>query len=172
MMPTTWRFELIEAWYPGTSWNPVHWTPNGENIAIISDCEFFNGRTEYAHIGGCYYASRMAVNELLEREHRTAGAVICREAHEGYVMPVGVWNVRENVRMALRTEPLRFNTMDEARTFIESKMDLKRKTWIKNSGVLTDWFTQRRIEDFFGASASSLNDDPADMPDVQRGDDE
>ena len=80
--------------------------------------------------------------------------------------------MRENVRMALRTEPLRFNTMDEALTFIESKMDLKRKTWIKNSGVLTDWFTQRRIEDFFGASASSLNDDPADMPDVQGGDDE
>ena len=172
MMPTTWRFELIEAWYPGTSWNPVHWTPDGENIARISDCEFFNGRTEYAHIGGCYYASRMAVNELLEREHRTAGAVICREAHEGYVMPVGVWNVRENVRMALRTEPLRFNTMDGALTFIESKMDLKRKTWIKNSGVLTDWFTQKRIEDFFGASASSLNDDPADMPDVQGSDDE
>jgi len=172
MMPTTWRFELIEAWYPGTSWNPVHWTPDGENIAIISDCEFFNGRTEYAHIGGCYYASRMAVNELLEREHRTAGAVICREAHEGYVMPVGVWNVRENVRMALKTEPLRFSTMDEALTFIESKMDLKRKTWIKNSGVLTDWFTQKRIEDFFGASASNLSDDPADMPDVQSGDEE
>lgn len=163
MMPTTWRFELIEAWYPGTSWNPVHWTDDGANISIISDCEFFDGRTEYAHIGGCYYASRMAVNELLEREHRTAGAVICREAHEGYVMPVGVWNVRENVRMALKTEPLRFDTMDAALTFIESKMDLKRQTWIRNSGVLTDWFTQKRIEDFFGASASRNNDDPEDM---------
>lgn len=163
MMPTTWRFELIEAWYPGTSWNPVHWTDDGANISIISDCEFFDGRTEYAHIGGCYYASRMAVNELLEREHRTAGAVICREAHEGYVMPVGVWNVRENVRMALKTEPLRFDTMDAALTFIESKMDLKRQTWIRNSGVLTDWFTQKRIEDFFGASASRNNDDPEDI---------
>ena len=163
MMPTTWRFELIEAWYPGTSWNPVHWTDDGANISIISDCEFFDGRTEYAHIGGCYYASRMAVNELLEREHRTAGAVICREAHEGYVMPVGVWNVRENVRMALKTVPMKFDTMDAALTFIESKMDLKRQTWIRNSGVLTDWFTQKRIEDFFGPSASRNNDDPEDM---------
>lgn len=163
MIPTTWRFELIEAWYPGTSWNPVHWTEDGANIDIISDCEFFEGRTEYAHIGGCYYASRMAVNELLEREHRTAGAVICREAHEGYVMPVGVWNVRENVRMALRTEPAKFDNLDEALTFIESKMDLKRKVWINNSGVLTDWFTQKRLEDFFGPSASNLSNDPEDM---------
>ncbi|MCQ2078434.1 MAG: Nre family DNA repair protein [archaeon] len=163
MMPTTWRFELIEAWYPGTSWNASHWTPNGENIEIISDCEFFNGRTEYAHIGGCYYASRMAVNELLEREHRTAGAVICREAHEGYVMPVGVWNVRANVREALKTQPFRFDTMDKALSFVESRMDLKRDVWIRNSGVLTDWFTQKRLDDFFGASSSNLHDDPEDM---------
>lgn len=163
MMPTTWRFELIEAWYPGTSWNPSHWAPDGSNIAIISDCEFFDGRTEYAHIGGCYYASRMAVNELLERERRTAGAVICREAHEGYVMPVGVWNVRENVRAALKTKPFTFGTMDGALSFVESKMDLKRQTWIKNSGVLTDWFTQRRLEDFFGPSASDLSRNPGDM---------
>ncbi|MCQ2070102.1 MAG: Nre family DNA repair protein [archaeon] len=163
MMPTTWRFELIEAWYPGTSWNPVHWTPDGENIEIISDCEFFGGRTEYAHIGGCYYASRMAVNELLEKEHRTAGAVICREAHEGYVMPVGVWNVRENVRAALTTRPERFDTMDKALTFIEGIMDLKRDVWIRNSGVLKDWFTQRRIDDYYGHTASGLYTDPEDL---------
>ena len=167
MMPTTWRFELIEAWYPGTSWNPAPPTPEGDNISIISDCEFFESRTEYAHIGGCYYASRMAVNELLEREHRTAGAVICREAHEGYVMPVGVWNVRENVRAALRTPPLRFGTMEAALDFIESKMDLKREVWIRNSGVLTDWFTQRRLEDYFGPSATNLYDDPSELPESE-----
>ncbi|MCQ2085289.1 MAG: Nre family DNA repair protein [archaeon] len=167
MMPTTWRFELIEAWYPGTSWNPTQWSPDGNGISIINDCEFFDSRTEYAHIGGCYYASRMAVNELLEREHRTAGAVICREAHEGYVMPVGVWNVRENVRMALTTEPLKFDSMEKVLTFLDSKMDLKRDVWIKNSGVLTDFLTQRRIEDFYGPAASNLHDDPEDVEQTQ-----
>ena len=87
-------------------------------------------------------------------------------------MPVGVWNVRENVRMALRTEPLRFGNMEQALSFIESKMDLKRDVWIKNSGVLTDWFTQRRIEDFFGPSASNLSDDPEDMPERKGGEEE
>ncbi len=144
MMPCTWRFELIEAWYPNTTWNPM-----GKEIDIISDCEFFDGRTEYAHIGGCYYASRMAVNELLIKEGRTAGVVIMREAHPGYIMPVGVWNVRENVRTALKTEPMHFDTLDQAWIEIENMMDIKRDTWIRHSGVLTDWRIQRRLEDFY-----------------------
>ena len=143
MMPCTWRFELIEAWYPNTTWNPT-----GKQIEMISDCEFFDGRSEYAHIGGCYYASRMAVNELLTEQRRTAGVVIFREAHPGYVMPVGVWNVRENVRAALKTRPFKFDTLEGALTHIEKVMDIPRKTWLKHSGILRDYMTQRRIEDY------------------------
>ncbi len=144
LMPCTWRFELIEAWYPNTTWNPM-----GKTIDIISDCEFFEGRTEYAHIGGCYYASRMAVNELLIKERRTAGAVIMREAHPGYVMPVGVWNVRENVRAALKTEPFHYESLDRALDHVDRVMDIKRRTWIHHSGVMRDWIIQRRIEDYY-----------------------
>lgn len=144
LMPCTWRFELIEAWYPNTTWNPM-----GKRVEIMHDSEFFDGRTEYAPIGGCYYASRMAVNELLIKEGRTAGAVIMREAHPGYVMPVGVWNVRENVRAALRTEPHRFENLDQALTFVEGMMDIKRDGWIRNSDVMRNWMVQRRIEDFY-----------------------
>ena len=144
LMPCTWRFELIEAWYPNTTWNPM-----GKTVDIISDCEFFDGRTEYAHIGGCYYASRMAVNELLTRERRTAGTVIMREAHPGYVMPVGVWNVRENVRAALKTVPYHYENLDQALAHVDRVMDIKRDTWIRNSGVMRDWIVQRRIEDYY-----------------------
>ena len=144
MMPCTWRYELIEAWYPNTTWNP-----SGRNIEIISDHEFFDGRKEYAHIGGCYYAARMAVNELLIKEKRTAGTVIFREAHPGYVMPVGVWNVRENVREALRTVPYSYDTLDKAMEHVDRVMDIPRSTWVSNSGVLKDWYTQRRVEDYY-----------------------
>lgn len=144
MMPCSWRFELIEAWYPNTTWNPT-----GKQIEMISDCEFFNGRSEYAHIGGCYYASRMAVNELLLEQNRTAGVVIFREAHPGYVMPVGVWNVRENVRAALKTKPYKFDSLENALKFVDKVMDIPRKTWLQHSGVLRDYMTQRRIDDYF-----------------------
>ena len=143
MLPCSWRFELIEAWYPDTTWNPM-----GKGIEMISDHEFFEGRTDYAHIGGCYYASRMAVNELLIKEGRTAGAVIFREAHPGYVMPVGVWNVRERVREALTTEPFRFDTLEGALTHIDGLMDIPRKVWLQHSGILRDFMVQRRIDDF------------------------
>lgn len=158
LMPTTWRFELIEAWYPETSWNPL-----GRNVVVIHSSEFFNGRTEYAEIGGCYYASRMAVNELLEREKRTAGAVICREAHPGYVMPVGVWNVRENVRMALTGEPRRFDTLDRMFEYLDTVFDIKKHGWIRNSDVFSDYMRQRRIEDYYGPSASDLSKEAGDL---------
>lgn len=144
MMPCTWRYELIEAWYPNTTWNPT-----GREIDIISDCEFYEGRSEYAHIGGCYYAARMAVNELLLKERRTAGVVICREAHPGYVMPVGVWNVRENVRAALTTPPYKYDTINGALDHVDRVMDIKQKTWIQHSGVLKDWMIQRRIDEYY-----------------------
>jgi hypothetical protein len=39
----------------------------------------------------------LAVGELLEKERRQAAVVVLREAHPGYIMPVGVWQVREIV---------------------------------------------------------------------------
>ncbi len=144
MMPTTWRYELIEAWYPDTTWNPM-----GKEVDIIADHEFYDGRSTYAQIGGCYYAARMAVNELLTRERRTAGAVILREAHPGYVMPVGVWNVRENVRAALAQKPHRFENLTRALEFVDGVMDIKQDTWIAHSGVLKDYLVQRRIDEYY-----------------------
>src|SRR4030067_380739 len=82
MLPSSWRYEFIEAWYPNTAWNP-----QGEKIAIMSDHEFFDGRNTYASIGGCYYAARLAVNELLQGERRQAGVAIMREAQPGINLP-------------------------------------------------------------------------------------
>ncbi|WP_400207166.1 Nre family DNA repair protein [Candidatus Methanomassiliicoccus intestinalis] len=143
LMPVSWRYELIEAWFPNTVWNPL-----GKDVEIISSYEFYDGRKKYAEIGGCYYAARLAVNELLQNEGRQAGAVIFREAHPGYIMPVGVWNVRENVRAALKTTPFRFETLNDALNHVASKMSIPIKQWIANSGILKDMFTQRRLDDY------------------------
>ncbi len=63
MLPEPWSYELVEAWYPDTVWNPA-----GREIMIISDAERFDGRTTYASIGGCYYAARLASCEYLTQE--------------------------------------------------------------------------------------------------------
>ena len=143
MMPSEWQYELIEAWYPNTTWNPY-----GRSISIFNSYEFYNGRTTYAEIGGCYYAARLAVNELLNMERRQAGAVILREAHPGYIMPIGVWNVRESVRKALNEPYRKFDTLSQALLNISEKMDIPLERWIRNSAVLKNQLYQKRLEDF------------------------
>jgi hypothetical protein len=143
MTPSEWQYELIEAWYPNTTWNQY-----GTAISIFNSYEFYNGRTTYAEIGGCYYAARFAVNELLNIERRQAGVVVLREAHPGYIMPIGVWNVRESVRSALTRPYQKFNTLNESLVYVSEIMDIPVQRWIRNSAVLKNQLYQRRLEDF------------------------
>lgn len=143
MTPSEWQYELIEAWYPNTTWNVY-----GKEISIFNSYEFYEGRTTYAEIGGCYYAARLAVNELLNKQRRQAGVVILREAHPGYIMPIGVWNVRESVRHALQGPYQKYDTLSQALEYIQTIMDIPIQRWIKNSAVLKNQLFQKRLEDF------------------------
>ena len=144
MMPLEWSYESIEAWYPKTVWNP-----KGKKTMIYSDAEGYNGRSTYALIGGCYYAARLAVTEYLLKERRQARVVILREIHSGYIMPVGVWNVRENVRNALRNEFMKFDTLNEAISYISGRLDIGIDKWIEHSEMIRDAMCQRRLWDYF-----------------------
>lgn len=145
MIPRAWKYELIEAWYPNTVWNP---NPRAK-IAMLSDNEEYQGRTKYAAIGGCYYAARLAVSEHLVKERRQAAILILREAHPGYILPVGVWNVRENVRMALRGKVWEFNTLKEALSYIQNRLAIPLSCWIRNSAVIKSMFFQKTLDDYF-----------------------
>jgi len=142
-LPTTWRYELIEAWYPKTTWNPY-----GSKIAMFNSYEFYNGRKDYAEIGGCYYAARLAVNERLNQERRQAGVIVLREAHPGYILPVGVWNVREAVRSALKRGYKKCERLREVLEEVKGFLDIPVERWIKNSAILKDLLLQRRLEEF------------------------
>ena len=82
------------------------------------------------------------------KERRQAGVVVLREAHPGYIMPIGVWNVRESVRKALKESYQKFNTLEESLIYIQNKMDIPLPRWIKNSAVLKNRLYQRKLEDF------------------------
>lgn len=145
MMPSEWQYELIEAWYPNTTWNQY-----GNTISIYNSYEFNEGRKTYADIGGCYYAGRLAVNETLHKDKRQAATVILREAHPGYIMPIGVWNVRESVRRTLKQPYQRFDTLQQALGYISTKLSIPIKRWIQNSALLKHRMFQTRLDDFVG----------------------
>ena len=143
MIPSRWSYELIEAWYPKTIWNPA-----GSDIAIFSDCEGYKGRSEYPDIGGCYFSARLAIAEQLKSEGRQAAAIVMREAHPGYIMPVGVWNVREAVRSAMKKPHMKFPTLKEAFAYIFSRFDINMNVWIRNSKLLQEAIFQKKIQDY------------------------
>ena len=140
MLPQAWSYESMETWYPGTLWNQ-----NPESFVLYSDFESYKGRTTYARIGGCYYSARLAVLEALEKERRQATVIVMREAHPGYIMPVGVWHVRENVRNAMRNKPLKFNTLEEALLRIAERFEISIDFWIENSEILKEVFAQKKL---------------------------
>ncbi|UCH32852.1 MAG: hypothetical protein JSV05_04455 [Candidatus Bathyarchaeota archaeon] len=143
MIPDSWSYEAIEAWYPGTVWNP-----DGRKIVMYGDWEDFDGRTTYAGIGGCYYAARLAVCELLMKEQRQATVIVLREARPGYIMPVGVWQVRENVRNAMCQQPMKFNNLEEALSRLSEKFLIPRNQWVNKSELITNARIQRKLTQY------------------------
>ncbi len=142
-LPGAWSYELVEAWYPGTFWNPY-----GERVFMVSSHEFYEGRKKYAEIGGCYYAARFAIAEKLKSMRRQATAIVLREAQPSYIMPVGVWQVRENVRNALRNEPMIFEDSDSAIEYALSLFHISHREWHHHSKLLQFVKKQRRIDEF------------------------
>jgi len=140
LTPSSWKYEWIEAWYPGTVWNP-----NSQEIAMGGDWEGYRGRTTYASIGGCYYAVRLAVAEFLAEEGRQAGVIAMREIHPSFITPLGVWINRESVREALRRRPVKFDSLDEAIDHISKRFSIRIDEWIRTSVLLKDALYQEKI---------------------------
>ena len=140
LTPSSWRYEWIEAWYPGTVWNP-----DSREIAMGGDWEGYRGRTTYASIGGCYYAVRLAVAEFLAEERRQAGVIAMREIHPSFITPLGVWINRESVREALRRDPVKFDELDESLEHIAKRFTIRIDEWVRTSVLLKDALYQERL---------------------------
>jgi DNA repair protein NreA len=146
MIPAQWSYEAIEAWFPGTTWNP-----DGKSIGMYGDWEGNSGRTTYASMGGCYYSARLAVCEQLVKERKQATVIVLREARPGYIMPVGVWQVRENVRNAMRQPPYKFNSLESSLKWMATRFQIPLQQWIIWSEFLKNALFQKRITDYLTA---------------------
>jgi len=147
LMPSAWKYEWIEAWYPGTAWNP-----QTRDIAMGGDWEGYRGRTKYASIGGCYYAVRLAAAEFLAKEGRQAGVVAMREIHPSFITPLGVWINRECVREAFQSEDRKFDTLNEAMAYVGSRFIVGLEDWTEASVLLKDALHQEKITKYLPSS--------------------
>ncbi len=140
LMPGAWEFEQFEAWSPETLW-----TMGNAGPTILREHEGHGGRWEYAYNeGGGYYAGRFAAAEALNNMRRQARVIVFREIYDSYVMPVGVWEVRENVRKAFEKKPVKFDTLEAALNDISTRLTVPIRKYVENSDILR----QRRITDY------------------------
>jgi len=139
LMPTGWQYEWSEAF--------LHVLGNEE--LVFSDHEGKKKKTEYSPLGGCYYTCKMAVLEALANEKKQAGAIILREALHGYV-PMGVFNVRENVRNAMKQPVQEFADIRSALSHISEKFTLPMQRYIEEGALLRNTIRERQctLRDF------------------------
>jgi DNA repair protein NreA len=140
LMPTGWQYE----------WSEAFLRVLGNEELVFSDHEGRKKKTQYSHLGGCYYSCKMAVLEALAREQKQAGAIILREAHKGYV-PMGVFNVRENVRHAMNQPATEFEDIRSALGHIGSRFTLPIQRFVEEGELLRTMIRQRQctLKDFF-----------------------
>jgi hypothetical protein len=128
----TWAFNYHETWKQQSAWNLTGTIPY-----IATDNEGPQGRKSYASntVGG-YYAARLAVQEKLLQMRRKAAVVAFREVGKGYAIPLGVWQVRENMRTTLQNLVGRFDNLNQALRFIGKRLTIPMRFYYRKSPIL------------------------------------
>ena len=132
-----WNFEVQEAWFD-----------NNGNLGMACDFENANGLDHYPSVAGAYFAAKLGVAEHLSNRGRKGAALVLREIHPEYVMPVGVWQIREGVREALKRQGTQFDSFERALYFACIKSSVSVKEWIGNSLMRRNMTQQKRITEF------------------------
>lgn len=111
IQPGDWSFELLEIALPDSEYNDL------SVYTIGMDFEFTQGRTKYAeNTAGGYYAARLPILDFFKKNKLQGRVSVFRIITKEYTVPLGVWVVREGVRMSLK-EPIQ----KEDLTFSDSK---------------------------------------------------
>ena len=127
---------MVEAWYS-----------NGI-LGYGSDNEDARGISHPPQIAGAYFAAKLAVSEYLLKNKIQAGVLIFREIRPEYAIPVGVWQVREGIREAMKQKPQNITKFNDALKIAAAKTSVSKNEWIKN-GKITDMIRQKTLLDYF-----------------------
>ena len=136
LFPHRWVFEMIEAWYS-----------NGI-LGFGADNEDARGIDHPPNIAGAYFAAKLGVLEYISKNKIQAGVLIFREIRPEYAIPVGVWQVREGIREAMKQQPQIVSDFNQAIEVASTKTSVSKKEWISN-GNMINLLRQKTLQDFF-----------------------
>ena len=135
LFPHRWIYEMIEAWY------------SDGILGFGSDHEDARGINHPPAIAGAYFAAKLAVAEYLSQNKIQSGVIILREIRPEYAIPVGVWQVREGIRQAMKAKPEFAESFDNALTLASKKMSISKSEWISH-GKIGKLLRQKTISEF------------------------
>ena len=136
LFPHRWVYEMIEAWYS-----------NGI-LGFGYDNEDARGITHPPAIAGAYFAAKLGVLEYLNSNKIQAGVVILREIRPEYAIPVGVWQVREGIRYAMKQSPIITDNFEQAISIASKKMSVTKNEWLQHGEILK-LIKQKTLSEFF-----------------------
>ena len=136
LFPHRWLFEMQEAWHIGNS------------TGFGSDCEDARGIDHPPAIAGAYFAARLGVVEYLMEKNIQASVLVLREIRPEYAVPVGVWQIREGIRAAMKKKPYIAQDFDDGVSFASKNMSISKSEWL-SKGILLHMLKQKSISEFF-----------------------
>ena len=136
LFPHRWIYEMIESWY------------SDGILGFGSDYEDARGIHHPPAIAGAYFAAKLGVLEYLSKKKIQAGVIILREIRPEYAVPVGVWQVREGIREAMKQKPILSDNFDNALHVASQKMSISKSEWLSHGNILK-LMKQKTISDFF-----------------------
>ena len=136
LFPHRWLFENQEAWHTGNS------------IGFGSDIEDAKGIDHPPVTAGAFFAAKLGVAEYLLEKKCQASALVLREIRPEYAVPVGVWQIREAIRSAMKNEPYIAENFDDGVTFAAKRMSVSKSEWLSKGNMLS-MLKQKSISDFF-----------------------
>jgi hypothetical protein len=144
-----WSFEMVEAWYDQNNVN---------KFFLESDYEDATGLDHYPRIAGAYFAAKLGVLEYLtSSKKRKCSVLVFREIRPEYLVPLGVWQIREGIRDALRTKKVAtpspitnaFSDFRKAILYAVKGMTVPILDWLKHSIIYKNYGKKTLISDFF-----------------------
>ena len=141
-----WSFEMVEAWYDQNNVNKFFLESDYENSTT--------GLDHYPRIAGAYFAAKLGILEYLtSSKKRKCSVLIFREIRPEYLVPLGVWQIREGIREGLRSKQdntaKSFSDFQKALVYASKAMRVPLLDWLKHSEMYKNYGKKTLISDFF-----------------------
>jgi hypothetical protein len=136
LFPHRWLFEMQEAWH------------DENKVGFGFDSEDARGIDHPPAIAGAYFAAKLGVAEYLVQKKLQAAVLVLREIRPEYAVPVGVWQIREAMRAAMKKEPYIAENFVDGVNFASKRMSVGKSEWLSR-GMLLEMLKQKSISEFF-----------------------